>query len=152
MARISEKARRRIPRDFELSTAHSGFARHLGPYYVAIIATDAGEAEYWHGLKIDERHAGRAGGKFGHGGILLAMLDESMGRAASRAAGMVCATVSMQTQFCAPFYQDDFLRASASVTRRGRNLVFMEGIVYCADEIIGTASGVWANTGEALPD
>ena len=148
---MTEK-RRRIPDEFEVTTAHSGFATHVGPYHAAHIESDEGVPEYWLGLKVDERHAGRLGGTYGHGGMLLALLDEVMGRAASQAAGMVSMTVSMQTNFCAPFRDGDFLRAAGHVTRLGRSLVFVDGRVLCGDKLIGTASGVWMVTRQPLPD
>jgi len=69
--------RKRIPDELELATAHSGFATHVGPYHCTQIAEDDGEPGYWLGLKVDERHAGRHGGKFGHGGILLTCSTKS---------------------------------------------------------------------------
>ena len=136
---------------FDLAASHSGFAMHIGPYYFAKIDDANGESRHWTALKVDDRHGGRNSGEYGHGGILMALLDETMGRAASRAAGKVCMTVSMQTNFCAPVYNGDFLRASAHVTRLGRNMVFVDGVAYCADSLVGTASGVWMNTGQPLP-
>jgi acyl-coenzyme A thioesterase PaaI-like protein len=143
--------RRRIPDEFEVTTSHSGFATHIGPYHAAQLENDRGEREYWLGLKVDERHGGRRGGEFGHGGMLLALLDEVMGRAASQASQMVCMTVSMHTNFCGPFRDGDFLRAAGHVTRLGRSLVFVDGRVLCANKLIGTASGVWMITSQPLP-
>ncbi|MDH3616412.1 MAG: PaaI family thioesterase [Gammaproteobacteria bacterium] len=151
MSRGGTRERQAIPAEFTPKSEHSGFATHVGPYHVAEIEGAGDTTEYWIGLRVDERHGGRKGGEFGHGGMLMALLDEIMGRTASRAAGKVCATVSMQTNFCAPFYDGDFLRASANVTRRGRTMVFVDGVVMCADDVIGTASGVWINTGQPLP-
>ncbi len=151
MTKPGKAERQTIPAEFAPTLAHSGFATHVGPYHVAELESDDDATEYWLGLKVDERHGGRKGGEFGHGGMLMALLDEVMGRTASRAAGKVCATVSMQTNFCAPFFDGDFLRASAKVTRRGRTLVFIDGVALCADTIIGTASGVWINTRQPLP-
>lgn len=144
--------RKAIPGEFEVTMSHSGFATHIGPYHAAHVESDDGEPDYWLGLKVDERHAGRKGGEFGHGGMLLALLDEVMGRAASRAAGKVCMTVSMQTNFCGPFRDGDFLRAAAHVTRLGRRVVFVDGRVLCGDELIGTASGVWMISSQPIPD
>ena len=143
--------RKEVPEEFELTTAHSGFATHVGPYHAAHLHSDEGDPEYWLGLKVDERHAGRRGGEFGHGGMLLALLDEAMGRAASHAAGKVCMTVSMQTNFCAPFKDGDFLRAAAHVTKLGRSLAFVDGRVLCGETLVGTASGVWMITRQPLP-
>ena len=143
--------RQAIPDEFELSKSHSGFGRHVGPYHVAQIENEDGSSEHWTGLKVDERHAGRGGGEYGHGGMLMALLDEVMGRTASRAADKVCMTVSMQTNFCAAFQNDDFLRANAKVTRCGRTMVFIDGVVMCGESLIATASGVWMNSGQPLP-
>ncbi len=143
--------RTRIPDGFERVTTHSGFGRYVGPYHMASVSDDDGHVEYWTGLKVDERHAGRNRGEYGHGGILMVLLDEVMGRAASRSVGKVCVTVSMQTNFCAPFFDGDFLRATANVQRKGRSLVFVDGKVLCGDSLIGTASGVWMNSGQPLP-
>lgn len=151
MAKADKSERQSIPDEFKPKTEHSGFATHVGPYHVAEIEGAGDSSEYWIGLKVDERHGGRKGGEYGHGGMLMALLDEVMGRTASRAAGKVCATVSMQTNFCAPFFDGDFLRATAHITRRGHNLVFVDGRVLCADTLIGTASGVWINTKQPLP-
>lgn len=141
--------RKRVPKGFEASAGHSRFSRFLGPYHVAELPGDDGGNDYWIGLKIDERHAGR--GNYGHGAVLLSMLDEIMGHAASRSVDRVCVTVSMQTNFCEPFELGDFLRATAVVMRRGNSLVFMEGKVLAGDSLIATASGVWANSGKPIP-
>ena len=141
--------RKAVPDEFELTTAHSHFSKHLGPYHVAELLGEDGTSVYWIALKVDERHGGR--GQFGHGGMLMALLDEAMGHAASRKAGKVCVTVSMQTNFCAPFSIGDFLRSTATVSRCGSSLVFVEGKVLAGDSLIATASGVWANSGQPLP-
>ncbi|MDH3336237.1 MAG: PaaI family thioesterase [Gammaproteobacteria bacterium] len=144
-------SRQVIPPGFEQHQRHSGFGRHIGPYHLADVENDEGIIEHWTGLKIDDRHGGRSGGEYGHGGILMTLLDEAMGRMASRSLGKVCVTVSLQTSFCAPIFNGDFLRASATIARRGRNLVFVDGIARCGDALVGTASGVWMNTGQPLP-
>jgi len=75
-----------------------------------------------------------------------------MGRTASQKAGKSCMTVSLQTSFCAPFRDGDFLRATAHVTKTGGNFVFVYGRVLCADELIGTAAGIWMDGSQPLPD
>lgn len=149
MTDSSESDRQSVPADFELTTAHSRFGRHVGPYYMAERSEDGSGPRHWTGLKVDERHGGR--GEYGHGGMLMALLDEAMGRAASRAAGSVCVTVSMQTSFCAAFRIGDFLRASATVTRRGQSLVFVDAQILAGDSLIATATGVWKQTDQPLP-
>lgn len=148
---MTDSARRLIPAEFAPSRSHSGFANHLGPYYAARVEHSDGSHTYKLGLQIDHRHAGRDKGSFGHGGMLLALLDEAMGREASQRLGKVCVTVSLQTNFCAPFYKDDFIVADAKITRRGKNLVFVDGKVSCNQELVATATGVWMNSGKDLP-
>lgn len=145
----TQTERSTIPDGWTLSTPRSGFARLIGPYYLWSGNWDDGRGRLEIGLAVDERHGGRAG--HGHGAVLLTLLDEVMGRAASLAQGVVCVTVSLQTSFCAGFHESDFLRASASICRKGRTHVFLEGRVMAGEKTIATGNGVWHSTKQPLP-
>lgn len=136
-----------IPDSFEQVT-RSGFANHIGPYYVARLDEPEGQ-RLWIGLTVDERHGGGPGR--GHGGVLLWMLDEIMGSAVSEARDGMCVTVSMQTQFLQGYHIGDFLRATADVTRTGKRLQYVNGRILSGDRLVATGTGVWMSTGHPIP-
>lgn len=76
------------------------------------------------------------------GGILAAMLDDTMGPAA---AGLLDGagfpqTLELKTSFIRPAYPGK-LYAEASVRHRGRDILFLEGALFTADgELVATAT------------
>lgn len=105
---------------------------------------------YYLGLQLQEKHGGAPGR--GHGGVTMTVLDEVMGRAASRCLGKLCFTASMTTHFCAGSKVGDFLLATAKIDRRGKNLVFVSAELHANEKLIATATGTWINSGQAIPD
>lgn len=136
-----------IPDGFERVT-RSAFANHVGPYYQARLV-DADGPRLWIGLQVDERHGGSPGR--GHGGVLLWMLDEIMGSAVSLARDGLCVTVSMQSQFLQGYKIGDFLRATADVTRSGKQMQYVNGRILAGDRLVATGTGVWMYTGHPIP-
>ena len=102
------------------------------------------------GLQLEETHTG--GPSRGHGGVTMALLDETMGRAASEAVKALCVTISMTTNFCSSTKIGDFVIASARVTRRGKSIVFVDGELRDSnDKLVGSATGTWSNTNIPIP-
>lgn len=94
------------------------------------------------GLVLEERHIG--GNNRGHGGLMLTLLDETMGMTAFLQRDKVpTVTVSMNSQFIGATIPGQFLYASARIIQITSTLAFIEGEAFCGDKLVGTASGVW---------
>ena len=138
-----------IPDGSSYFKSHSKFGSEVG--YVHYFKESTGPQDtYYLGLKLEEKHAGAPGR--GHGGVTMAMLDEVMGRAASRSMNMMCYTASMTTNFCAGSRVGEFLLAKANVSRRGKNLAFVDARLYSGEKLIATATGTWASSGMPMPE
>lgn len=139
----------KIPDNYVRIPRQSRFSSHIGPLF---IPEDQGpESEIVKlGLMLEEPHTGGKGR--GHGGVTMALLDEAMGRAASEASNALCMTISMTTNFCSSTAIDDFVIASARVTRRGQNIVFVDGELRDSkDRLVASATGTWSNTRVPIP-
>ena len=138
-----------IPADAVHVEARSSFGSQIG--YIHYITADEDEKEIYHlGLQLNDSHGGAPGR--GHGGVTMTMLDEVMGRAASRRMQKLCYTASMTTNFCAATKIGEFLMATATISRCGSNLVFVDGQLHSGDKIIATATGTWISSGKDIPE
>ena len=142
-----------IPTDCDIVFAHSQFGAHVGYVHCidkSVVKSGKIEEVFFVALVLEAHHEGPP--KRGHGGVSMSVLDEAMGRAASKVAGKLCYTVSMTTNFCAAANLDDLLVASARVKRAGRAIVFVDAELHANDRLIATATGTWANSGLTIPD
>lgn len=139
----------KIPSNFIQIARQSPFSLHIGKLYVPEDQTPDSKIVKV-GLLLEEIHTG--GPSRGHGGVTLTILDETMGRAASEASNALCVTVSMTTNFCASTKIGDFICASATVTRRGKSIVFVDGELRDSQgKLVGSATGTWSNTNIPIP-
>lgn len=107
------------------------------------------------GLRIDERHCGLLG--VCHGGMLATFADmlmplvvfEDPARAPFRHA---IPTVSMQLDYLAPVRRGDFILGAAQVLKTTRRLLFIQGLIHVADQIVLRCSGVYTLGGELAPE
>ena len=129
--------------------ARSNFGSQVGYVHYVDQSTDH-ELVYFLGLELREQHGGAPGR--GHGAVTMAMLDEVMGRAASRTMQKMCYTASMTTNFCAGSKIGEFLLARATVSRCGKSLVFVDAQLHSGDTLIATATGTWASSGQPISD
>lgn len=138
-----------IPADAVPIKAHSNFGNQIGYYH--FITKNEGDQERYHlGLQLNDSHGGAPGR--GHGGVTMTMLDEVMGRAASQRMRKLCYTASMTTNFCAGTQIGEFLLATATISRCGANLVFVDAQLHSNDKLIATATGTWASSGLPIPE
>ena len=137
-----------IPENCNPVVAHSKFGSEVG-YVHCVCANEVEENLFLLALELDDRHAGAPGR--GHGAVSLAMLDEVMGRAASRASKSLCFTASMTTNFCNGSQIGDFLIATAKVRRAGKSFVFVDAELHADEKLIATATGTFANSGQPIP-
>ena len=139
----------KIPQNYVQIPRQSIFSSHLGPIYIPADQTPESKIVKL-GLVLEQPHTG--GPKRGHGGVTMTLLDEAMGRAASEASNALCMTISMTTNFCSSTAIDDFIVASAEVTRCGKNIVFVDGELRdSTDRLVASATGTWTNTGIPIP-
>lgn len=96
------------------------------------------------GLRIDERHTNSRG--FLHAGVLVAVADVLMGHTAHRDAppGVGLVTASLTTDFPGSARAGDWVAGSATVRRVGRRLAFAGCEFHTGDQLVLTASGVFA--------
>lgn len=137
-----------LPDDCELAFSKSRFGSEVG--YAHCIDKSTEEEDVWFVvIELEEKHSGAPGR--GHGAVTLAMLDEAMGRAASRSVNQLCYTASLTTNFCNGSKIGEFLIAEARVKRAGKSMVFVEAALHGEEKLIATASGVFANSGLPIP-
>lgn len=85
-----------------------------------------------------------------HGAVLFAMVDTAMGKATMSVVddGRYCASVEVSLRFIRPVAEGR-VTATATVLRRGRNLVHLDARVVDADDrLVATADGTFALLGE----
>ncbi|MFD2416548.1 PaaI family thioesterase [Amycolatopsis pigmentata] len=84
-----------------------------------------------------------------HGGVLLSLLDYTLGATAEAALGQGTgrhpATISLTTHFLAAADRRDLLFGTAQVLRRTRTLSFVEGQVSSGGRPVASASAVFRN-------
>lgn len=98
-----------------------GFMGQAGPL---MTRRDAGEWVY--GLQTTGTHLNPAG--VVHGGALSTLMDHAISTVAWEACGRVpCITLELNTHFLSVVRQGQLVEARATVTRRTRSLVFMQG-------------------------
>lgn len=98
-----------------------GFMGQAGPL---MSRRDAGEWVY--GLQTTGTHLNPAG--VVHGGALATLMDHALSTVAWEACGRVpCITLELNTHFLSAVRPGQLVEARATVTRRTRSLVFMQG-------------------------
>jgi acyl-coenzyme A thioesterase 13 len=130
-----------LPDGFEPSERTGPFLDLIGPVY-----TRNGERGILLGLRARTAHCNARG--FVHAAVLAALLDVVCGRnCAERApARPHLLTVSLTVDYVAAAQDGDWLEASATVTRAGRQLAFADGRVEVAGQPVAKASAVFAVT------
>lgn len=60
-------------------------------------------------------------------------------------------TASITTSFWSGIEAADFICASAMVTKRGKNIVFVDGELHDTQgRLMASATGVWTDTGQSI--
>jgi uncharacterized protein (TIGR00369 family) len=86
-----------------------------------------------------------------HGAVLFALVDTAMGKATMSVVdepGRYCASIEVSLRFIRPAVTGR-LTATATVVKRGRNVVHLDGRVADADDrLVATAAGTFALLGD----
>ena len=93
-------------------------------------------------VHAQEKHNNVAG--VVHGGVLATLLDNVMGRVATKAVGgKPVATIQLNTYFLSSVAPGDSIECEARVVRAGASIVFMQGTLRVGSRIVATGDGVW---------
>ena len=129
-----------VPEGF--TPGHGPYSQRIGPLLYKRYSDEQGRRRGMVGLLLEEHHIG--GNGRGHGGLMLTLLDESMGMNAYLQKERVpTVTVSMNVNFIAATLPGQFLYATAEITQITSTLAFMEGKAFCGGKLVGSGSGVW---------
>lgn len=132
---ISPEARP-APEGWVLSTHTGHFGGGVGPFYHRKWDGPPGI-----GFFADAWHANLQG--MVHGGMLLTLADNALFDAAFRALGpMRAVTVSLQSDFLGPAEVGKFVEAAGEVTRAGKRMVFVRGMITAEEAPVMSFSGI----------
>jgi acyl-coenzyme A thioesterase 13 len=102
-------------------------------------------------LVLERRHLNPNGSA--HGGLLMTMMDSTLGSTAGAAVGFggVYPTVQLSCSFLAGAFLDEELRGEAQVERMARTIAFVTGRLRVGDRIVMTGSAVFRNPQSSAP-
>lgn len=84
------------------------------------------------------------GGGAVHGGLIMTVCDNVLGFTVHEAlAGQSATTVTLNVDFLSAGLPDAPLHGTASITRKTRSLVFVEGMLTQNGKPVAAASGIW---------
>lgn len=116
-----------------MTNTNPDFGQYIGMH---LVRQENGEAEVE--LTVEKQHLNSQ--QIVHGGVLLAMMDLAMGAAAS-SFGPSVVTMDLQYRFFRPARLGEVLRAQGKVVKNGHAIAVTKGIMYCAGQMLGEASG-----------
>ncbi len=101
------------------------------------------EGDTWrYAVKLDKRHENAQG--YIHGGVLSTFADHAMSLVIWETSGRAnCTTVQMNSQFLSALKAPAFVEIDVTITKRGRQMMFVRGMLYCEGEPIMEVTGVW---------
>jgi len=112
------------------------FSSHNGPFFHR--ATDDG---FEHAFFVIGRHCNGLG--IVHGGMLSTFMDGLLAAAVGRETGGAAVTVHLSLDFLSMARAGDWVFGDARVTRRARELVFVEGRIRVGSRDVMRGSGVF---------
>ena len=126
------------PVGFVAANFSPGFLDHSGPYFLK-----HGKGNSIVGCRILDRHMNYVGSA--HGGVLATLADVALSLAVYVSAEPNCpvATVSLTTNFLSGARLGEWIEATGSVDRIGKNLAYASGSIWCADRKLMTMSAVF---------
>lgn len=119
-----------IPAGFEPIVSSSLFGGRNGPVYEKTL--DGGD--WVRGFLAEDKH-GNAGG-FVHGGMLMTFADIFISRAVLEVAEPPFVTLRMGCDFISPAFIGSWVEGRAQVTKRGREIIFLEGRITSRDKVV----------------
>lgn len=126
-----------IPEGFEPIISSSQFGGRNGPVYEKTLA---GEDDGWvRGFLAEDKHCNAAG--IVHGGMLMTFADIFLSRAVMEVADPPFVTLRMGCDFVSPAFNGCWIEGRAQVTKRGREIIFLEGQITSRDKTVMNVTG-----------
>ena len=142
----------KVPEHFAPLNSVSPFNNLVGPYYAALL-----NESLIIGMVLEEKHCNTSGRL--HGAMVCAIFDtvlghnvgltiakeagEDLSKYAAGVQGASVVTVSLTTEYMGTANKGDWIESTAQVQRAGRSLAYVNAELYCAEERIAKASGVF---------
>lgn len=110
-----------VPEGFQPIQSSSQFGGRNGPVYEKTLAGD----DWVRGFLAEDKHCNAAG--VVHGGMLMTFADIFLSRAVMAVADPPFVTLRMGCDFINPAFKGSWVEGRAEVTKRGREIIFLEG-------------------------
>lgn len=123
------------PEGWTLQAHPQTFSGHAGPFYFRKEGAGPGVGFF------SELHHGNLGGMV-HGGALMTLADMSLFDIAFREIGRFAAvTVSLNAEFLNPGPIGEFIEATGDITKAGKGLIFVRGLITAQEKNLLAFSG-----------
>ena len=133
---MSEEKKYSIPEGYELINQTEHHIRHIGDGYHKRDEDGNLIMAFW----IKKENCNSA--DVAHGGMLMSIADYSLASASMPSRDKYVATISFRSEFIAPAKIHSLAEVHTMVTKTTKSLVFGEGKIFCAGEIVFSFSGV----------
>ena len=133
---MSEEKKYSIPEGYELINQTEHHIRHIGDGYHKRDEDGNLIMAFW----IKKENCNSA--DVAHGGMLMSIADYSLASASMPSRDKYVATISFRSEFIAPARIHSLAEVHTMVTKTTKSLVFGEGKIFCAGEIVYSFSGV----------
>ena len=133
---MSEEKKYSIPEGYELINQTEHHIRHIGDGYHKRDEDGNLIMAFW----IKKENCNSA--DVAHGGMLMSIADYSLASASMPSRDKYVATISFRSEFIAPAKIHSLAEIHTLVTKTTKSLVFGEGKIFCAGEIVFSFSGI----------
>ena len=133
---MSKEKKYSIPEGYELINQTEHHIRHIGDGYHKRDEDGNLIMAFW----IKKENCNSA--DVAHGGMLMSIADYSLASASMPSRDKYVATISFRSEFIAPAKIHSLAEVHTTVTKTTKSLVFGEGKIFCAGEIVYSFSGV----------
>jgi acyl-CoA thioesterase len=137
---MNEASAQPIPDGFTLRSEGSSFMDHIGPIYQRVL-----ERSVQLGVRLAPHQLNPLGTT--HGGMLMSLIDVTLGSSAARAMGHegAVATVQLSCNMIAAARAGEWIHTEATVEKITRTLTFISGRILAEDRVLLTATGIFRN-------
>lgn len=101
------------------------------------------DGDTWrYAIELTEAHCNAQG--FVHGGVMMTFMDHALSLLIWEQSGRaVCNTVQLDSHFLSAVKAPAFLQLEAEITKQGRQIAFLRGVLREGETTVMEASGVW---------
>ncbi len=132
-----------IPDGFTLRDEGRSYIVHIGPIYHRLL-----EKGVQLGVRLQKHQLNPMGTT--HGGLLMSLMDVTLGATAARVLGHegAMATVQLSCNMLAAAGAGDWIHSEGAVDKTTRTLSFVSGRILAGDRVLLTATGIFRNPPE----